>query len=205
MGSRMHPLLWVDYSRRSFQGLMRLLAARSAMVQRPDEPGPPLPQPRLGEPDGGPPPPGFEPAPARWPDRDEPDDGEDRPTRRRAGAGRSCRGAGVVVEGAGWYVVQGGDTLWRIALAHYGNSRAWRRILDANRPIIPDPGRIYACQRLYIPRWGRELQPPEEPWAWRPPERRRPPVEPVHLGPDGCSRCGAGSHHPTGWEWQQDD
>jgi hypothetical protein len=88
--------------------------------------------------------------------------------------------------------VQNGDTLWRIALAHYGNSRAWRRILDANRRTIPDPDRIYACQRLYIPRWGASHPPPEE--AWEPPESRHRPVVPVRLGPGGCSRCGAGSH-----------
>jgi hypothetical protein len=202
-GPRMDPLLWVDYSRRSFQGLMRLLAARSAMVPRPDEPGPPLPQPRRGEPDRGPPPPGFEPAPAQWPNHHEPDDGEDRARRQPAGESGRCPRAGAAVEGAGWYVVQGGDTLWHIALAHYGNGRAWRRILDANRRTIPDPDRINACQRLYIPRWGISRPPPEE--AWEPPERRHRPVVPVHLGPDGCSRCGGGRHHSPGREWQQGD
>jgi hypothetical protein len=190
----MDPMLWVDYSRRSFQGLMRLLAERSAMVQRTDGPGLPLPQPSWREPDWGPPPRGSEPAPARWPSQDEPNDWEDR---------ASCRRAGAVVGGAGWYVVRGGDTLWRIALAHYGNSRAWRRIFDANRPTIPDPDRIYACQRLYIPRWGAGRPPPEE--ARELPERRRGPVVPVHLGPGGCSRCGASSHPSPAGEWQQDN
>jgi hypothetical protein len=198
----MDPLLWMDYSRRSFQDLMRLLAERSAIVQRPGEPGAPFPQPARREPGWGPPPPGFEPTPARWPNQDEPDDWQDRSRRRPAGEGGRCRRAGVVVEGAGWYVVQNGDTLWRIALAHYGNSRAWRRIRDANRPTVPDPDRINACQRLYIPRWGPSRPPPEEAWE---PERRRVSVEHSRLGPGGCSRCGAGSHHPPGWEWQQDD
>jgi hypothetical protein len=108
-----------------------------------------------------------------------------------------------VVVGAGWYVVRGGDTLWRIAQAHYGNGRAWRRILDANRPRISDPDRIYACQRIYLPRWGASRPPAEGPWAE--PERPRRPAGPFQSGPDGCSRCGGGSHHSRAREWQQDD
>jgi nucleoid-associated protein YgaU len=63
-----------------------------------------------------------------------------------------CGKAGVEVEGAGWYVVQSGDTLSSIAHAHYGSGRAYWRILGANWRTIPDPGLIYACQRIYIPR-----------------------------------------------------
>ena len=63
-----------------------------------------------------------------------------------------CRNAGVEVDGRGWYVVQSGDTLSSIAQAHYGNGRAYWRILGANWRTIPDPGAIYACQRIYIPR-----------------------------------------------------
>jgi hypothetical protein len=198
----MDPLQWVDYSRRSFQGLMRLLAERSASFPEPGEPGPPFPRPSRQETDWGPPP-GFEPTPARRPDEDEPDDWENRRRRGPASAASPCPRAGVVVEGAGWYVVQPRDTLWRIALAHYGNSRAWRRIRDANRSTIPDPDHIRACQRLYIPRWGPSRPPPEEPLE--PPDRRQRPIEPIHLPPDGCSRCGAGSHHSRGRAWQQDD
>ena len=70
--------------------------------------------------------------------------------RRRAPA--ACRNAGLKVAGAGWYVVQPGDSLWGIARVHYGYGRSYRRIHAANRHAIADPRRIYPCQRIYIPR-----------------------------------------------------
>jgi nucleoid-associated protein YgaU len=70
-----------------------------------------------------------------------------------------CRRAGVPVQGAGWYVVGPGDTLWSIAEAHYGNGRAYRRIYRANWRTVLDPDAICACQRLYIPRRGAAWPP----------------------------------------------
>ncbi len=148
----------------------------------------------------------------------------DRPRRRvrdwHKGWSHSCRRAGRVVEGAGWYVVAPGDTLQRIAELHYGDEGAWRRILQVNGGTISDPDLIYACQRLLIPRrhtdWPQCEEPPIKPphrvchrsWCDDPvpvrPVCDRPPPPPVHppahRGPGGCSRCGAGAHDgSSGW------
>jgi len=132
----------------------------------------------------------------------------------------SCRKAGVPVEGAGWYVVAPGDTLWRIAQAHYGDGGAWRRIRHANWETIADPDLVYACQRLFIPGSGRDRPPlppcadPEpprppchrprcdepRPWPPRGVCQRSPPPLPDR-GPGGCSRCGAGAHVGA-WGWR---
>jgi hypothetical protein len=108
------------------------------------------------------------------------------------------------VEGSGWYVVAPGDTLWSIAETHYGDGRAWRRIVDANRRRLPDPSCIYACQRLHIPasRPEPEWEEPDGPGrhtrddeaSWVRPRGPARPVEPIGSGPRGCADCGAGSH-----------
>jgi nucleoid-associated protein YgaU len=52
------------------------------------------------------------------------------------------------------YVVKPGDTLSEIALHFYGNGTEpfWRRIYDANRPVIgPDPNQIKPGEVLKIP------------------------------------------------------
>lgn len=49
------------------------------------------------------------------------------------------------------YVVQPGDTLWRIAGQVYGKNEHWREIYEANRIILSDPKRIYPKQTLIIP------------------------------------------------------
>ena len=49
------------------------------------------------------------------------------------------------------YVVQPGDTLWRIAGQVYGKNERWREIYEANRTILSDPKRIYPKQTLIIP------------------------------------------------------
>jgi nucleoid-associated protein YgaU len=176
------PLHGVEQSRRAFQRLMRRLAERSERFIGP--------RPKRREPDWEPARP-ARPTPARWEDEDD-DERPPPPRDRETGPSHeSCWRAGVVVEGAGWYVVRQGDTLWTIAAAHYGNGRAWRRILDANWRKIKDPSCIYACQRLYIPRWGHEW-PDEEEKPWTEPAAPPRRIEPVKSG--GCSDCGAGSH-----------
>jgi nucleoid-associated protein YgaU len=211
------PLRWVDHSRQEFQRLMRLLAERSmGPSQSPTGMGPPPPpyaRPRR-EPgwDWEPVPP---PQPARW----EPDDG-DRHLRQREREharypawppqGARCRRAGVSLQDDGWYVVASGDTLWSIAQAHYGDGRAWTRIVEANRRRLPDPSCIYACQRLYIPyvagrerEWEDDERPAgDEERSW---SRARSPGRPGRLvedfvgsSPRGCTDCGAGSHVSVG-------
>ena len=134
----------------------------------------------------------------------------------------SCRGAGVPVRGAGWYVVAPGDTLWRIARVHYGSGGSWRRLLRANSAAIRHPDLIYACQHLLVPGWGVAERPPcDDPYAPAPrlvchrpdcEEPRPPPRSACHSppprpgtsdrrAPGGCLRCGAGTHAGA-WGWR---
>lgn len=50
------------------------------------------------------------------------------------------------------YTVQAGDTLSVIAGKVYGDPNAWRRIYDANKGLLPDPGSVRPQQVLVIPR-----------------------------------------------------
>jgi hypothetical protein len=157
------PLRWLRQSSRSFQTLMRLLAERSASQASPDVPPPP-------------------PVVSKRPPHDSVEAPEEPPRRRsiyggEAGAGRdksgtrvkawhkraskvrpeappfSCRRAGLPVRLGGWYVVQRGDSLWRIAEVHYGYGEAFARLARANSTRVPDADLIQPCQHLYIPRW----------------------------------------------------
>jgi uncharacterized protein YidB (DUF937 family) len=50
------------------------------------------------------------------------------------------------------YTVVAGDSLSKIAKRFYGNANEWRRIYEANRPVIgDDPDRIHPGQTLRIP------------------------------------------------------
>ena len=49
------------------------------------------------------------------------------------------------------YVVQPGDTLFRVAEKFYGDSTKWRKIRDANRTRIDPDGRIRAGQIISVP------------------------------------------------------
>ncbi len=218
------PAGWLRRSRENFQRMMHLLAERSARLHRPlstpePEPlGPERSEPEWpsaapGETEGGSPEPDGDGPDQPWP-AGPPDNRVER--RRTAGMDRdrsmtlardwhkrwshSCRRAGRAVEGAGWYVVAPGDTLQRIAWLHYGNEGAWRRILHVNGGTISDPDLIHACQRLFIPRrhtgWPGCQDSPVDPG----PVCDLPLPPPVHRGPGGCSRCGAGTHvGERGW------
>ena len=52
-----------------------------------------------------------------------------------------------------FYEVKSGDTLWKIAEAHYGkgNGSKYNIIFDANRPMLTSPDKIYPGQKLRIP------------------------------------------------------
>jgi nucleoid-associated protein YgaU len=158
------PLRWLRQSSRSFQGLMRLLAERSARYTGDEPPFPFPPQRELpGEPPGA----EEDDRPRRSPDGGEARAGRDPTSAVRVKTWRkwapSCRHAGVAVPPGGRYVVHRGDTLWSVAEAHYGFGGAYRRILRANWQSIPDPELIYPCQRLYIPHWRWSGYPAEEP------------------------------------------
>lgn len=47
------------------------------------------------------------------------------------------------------YKVRKGDTLWKIAQAHYGNGAKWQRIASANPKV--DPNHVLAGQTIVIP------------------------------------------------------
>jgi len=50
---------------------------------------------------------------------------------------------------AQYYVVQKGDTLWKIAQQHYGDGKKWKLIADAN-PLL-DPTAMRPGMRLVLP------------------------------------------------------
>lgn len=49
------------------------------------------------------------------------------------------------------YVVQEGDTLYKLAVRFYGNRAAWNRIREANKAVISTDGRIKVGQKLVLP------------------------------------------------------
>ncbi len=49
------------------------------------------------------------------------------------------------------YRVQLGDSLWKIAQRIYGRGELWRRIYQANRKAIIEPGRLRTGQKIVIP------------------------------------------------------
>ena len=49
------------------------------------------------------------------------------------------------------YVVQEGDTLYRIAVRFYGQRSAWNKIREANKAVISTDGRIKVGQKIVLP------------------------------------------------------
>jgi len=47
------------------------------------------------------------------------------------------------------YQVKKGDTLWKIATAHYGNGNQWQKIVSANPGLSPET--LKAGQNIVIP------------------------------------------------------
>lgn len=50
-----------------------------------------------------------------------------------------------------FYTVKSGDTLSKIAKAHYGDAKLYNAIFEANKPMLKDPDKIYPGQALRIP------------------------------------------------------
>ncbi len=50
-----------------------------------------------------------------------------------------------------FYEVKKGDSLSKIAKAHYGNAMKYMEIFEANKPMLKDPNMIYPGQMLRIP------------------------------------------------------
>lgn len=51
-----------------------------------------------------------------------------------------------------FYEVKSGDTLSKIAKAHYGDAMKYNSIFEANKPMLKDPDKIYPGQVLRIPK-----------------------------------------------------
>lgn len=49
------------------------------------------------------------------------------------------------------YTVKSGDSLSRIAKAHYGDASQWKRIFEANKDKIKNPDLIHPGQEFTIP------------------------------------------------------
>ena len=52
---------------------------------------------------------------------------------------------------AKFYTVVKGDSLSKIAKAHYGDAMKYPQIFEANKPMLSDPNKIYPGQVLRIP------------------------------------------------------
>lgn len=50
-----------------------------------------------------------------------------------------------------FYTVKAGDSLSKIAKAHYGDAMKYPVIFEANKPMLTDPDKIYPGQVLRIP------------------------------------------------------
>lgn len=53
---------------------------------------------------------------------------------------------------ADFYEVKSGDSLSKIAKAHYGDPMKYNAIFEANQPLLTDPNKIYPGQMLRIPK-----------------------------------------------------
>lgn len=51
-----------------------------------------------------------------------------------------------------FYVIESGDSLWKIAEKAYGNGAKYTAIFDANREVITDPDKIFLGQKIRIPK-----------------------------------------------------
>ncbi|MGX2968205.1 peptidoglycan-binding protein LysM [Ursidibacter sp. B-7004-1] len=51
-----------------------------------------------------------------------------------------------------FYVIQKGDTLWKIAEKAYGNGAKYTAIVDANKEVIKDADKIFPGQKIRIPK-----------------------------------------------------
>ena len=49
------------------------------------------------------------------------------------------------------YVVQKGDTFYKIARRYYGSGKEWKKIYEANRGVVSDPNKLAPGMKLSIP------------------------------------------------------
>ena len=51
-----------------------------------------------------------------------------------------------------FYIIEKGDTLWKIAEKAYGNGAQYQKIFEANREVIKDADKIFPGQKIRIPK-----------------------------------------------------
>lgn len=51
-----------------------------------------------------------------------------------------------------FYVIQKGDTLWKIAGKTYGNGSKYTAIVEANKEVIKDADKIFPGQKIRLPK-----------------------------------------------------
>lgn len=51
-----------------------------------------------------------------------------------------------------FYIIEKGDSLWKIAEKAYGNGSKYTAIFEANREVITDPDKIFPGQKIRIPK-----------------------------------------------------
>ena len=51
-----------------------------------------------------------------------------------------------------FYVIQKGDTLWKIAEKHYGDGNKYAAIVTANKEVIKDADKIFPGQKIRLPK-----------------------------------------------------
>ena len=51
-----------------------------------------------------------------------------------------------------FYVIQKGDSLWKIAEKHYGNGAKYTAIVAANKEVIKDADKIFPGQKIRLPK-----------------------------------------------------
>lgn len=57
----------------------------------------------------------------------------------------------IIEPAAVFYEVKSGDSLSKIAKAHYSDANKYMEIFEANKPLLKDPNKIYPGQVLRIP------------------------------------------------------
>ncbi len=51
-----------------------------------------------------------------------------------------------------YYVIQKGDSLWKIASRYYKDGNKWPMLFEANKEVILDPDKIFPGQKIRIPK-----------------------------------------------------
>ncbi|MGZ4960194.1 MAG: peptidoglycan-binding protein LysM [Methylomonas sp.] len=51
-----------------------------------------------------------------------------------------------------FYIIEKGDTLWKVAEKAYGDGAKYQKIFEANREVIKEPDKIFPGQKIRIPK-----------------------------------------------------